>query len=164
MVNTLRTQTTCVSNMPSDQMLNTFRICPAMCPQCAQWPNVEHILNVYGHVSPIYPVVTELGTFGMIAKICSQCTQLGTLWTHSKYIVQCELHVIAGQTLIAFWMYLVMWPKYIQMRLPNMFRKNWWTHGIICKHLEHSPKNRTCSKNILNVITEHFWITFLGKF
>ena len=79
MVNTLRTQITCVSNMPSDQMLNTFRMCPAMCPQYAQWPNVEHILNVYGHVSPIYPVITELGTFGMIAKICSQCTQLGTL-------------------------------------------------------------------------------------
>ena len=29
-LNTLRTQTTCVSNMPSDQMLNTFRMCPAM--------------------------------------------------------------------------------------------------------------------------------------
>ena len=30
MLNTLRTQTTCVSDMPSDQMLNTFRMCPAM--------------------------------------------------------------------------------------------------------------------------------------
>ena len=63
MVNTLRTQTTCVYNMPSDQMLNTFRMCSAMCPQYAQWPNVEYILNVHGHVSPMYPVVTELGTF-----------------------------------------------------------------------------------------------------
>ena len=132
----------------------------AICPVIKCWTHLECAQPC----DPNVPSGQMLNTFWMFIAMCPQCTQLGTLWTHSKYIVQCELHVIAGQILITFWMYLVMWPKCIQMRVLNMFRKNRWTHGIIHKHSEHSLKNRSCSENILNVITKHFWITFLGKF
>ena len=39
MVKKLRSRSTCDSNMPSNQMLSTFWMCPAIWLQCTQWAN-----------------------------------------------------------------------------------------------------------------------------
>ena len=68
-VKILRAQSTCNSNMPSDQMLSTFWIYSAMYPRYAQWAHTEYILNVPSHLTPMYPVGKQLGTFSIFTKI-----------------------------------------------------------------------------------------------
>jgi len=108
-VKTLRAQSTCDSNVPSNQMLSTFWICPAMWPQYAQWVHAEYIFNVPSHVTPMYPVGKQSGTFWMFGKMQSQCAQWVTWWIYSKYVFQKCLNVPTSQELISFTMDLVMW-------------------------------------------------------
>jgi len=75
MVKTLRAQSTCDSNVPSDQMLSTFWIYPAMWPQYAQWVHAEYIFNVPSHVTPMYPEGKQMGTFWIFPKIWLRYTQ-----------------------------------------------------------------------------------------
>jgi len=109
MVKTLRAQSTCDSNVPSDQMLSTFWIYPVMWPQYAQWVHAEYILNVPSHVTPMYPVGKQSGTFWMFGKMQSQCAQWVTWWIYSKYVFRKCLNVPTGQELISFTMDLVTW-------------------------------------------------------
>jgi len=53
-----------------------------MWPRYAQWVHSEYILNVPSHVTPIYPVGKELGTFSMFGEMGSQCAQ----WANGEYI------------------------------------------------------------------------------
>jgi len=46
-----------------------------MCPGYAQWAHTEYILNVPSHVTPMYPVGKQLGTFSIFTKISPQYAQ-----------------------------------------------------------------------------------------
>ena len=58
-----------------DQMLSTFQIYPVMWPRYAQWVHAEYILNVPSHLTPMYPVGKQLGTFLIFTKIWLQYAQ-----------------------------------------------------------------------------------------
>ena len=106
-----------------------------MWPRYSQWAHTEYILNVPSHLTPMYPVAKQSGTFSMFGEMWSQCAQWVKCWIYSKYASPKKFNVTKGQVLIRFTIYLVMWLSCIQIMGLGTSGTMCWTH---CRKQQHS--------------------------